>query len=96
MRAGQKLGTLTDRQKSILSFIRDYINEHQYAPTTREIGKHFDISSPNGVSRHLRSMEAKGYLTRKPHAARALAPLGRPAPSGALVLKCPHCGGSLN
>ncbi|NCQ60513.1 MAG: transcriptional repressor LexA [Myxococcales bacterium] len=56
---------LTDRQRAVLEFIHDSMDEFGYPPTLREIGGHLGIRSTNGVNDHLRALERKGYLTRE-------------------------------
>ncbi len=63
---------LTERQVSILDFIRDKIDSRGYGPTVREIGRAFDIKSPNGVMCHLKALEKKGLITRENFSARAI------------------------
>lgn len=53
---------LTDKQKSILSFIRLYRAKAGVSPTVREIGAAFGIRSTNGVSDHLKALQHKGRL----------------------------------
>ena len=65
--------TLTTRQMAVFEFIRDKILARGYGPTVREIGEHFQISSPNGVMCHLRALEKKGLLHRVRKADRAIA-----------------------
>ncbi len=72
-------GVLTDRQRAILTFISQSIDERGYPPTLREIGEHFGIRSTNGVNDHLRALEKKGHLQREDLKSRALRPVG-PAP----------------
>ena len=55
---------LTNRQGKILEFIRDTIRERGAPPTLREIGKHFGISSTNGVRCFLTALEKKGAIKR--------------------------------
>jgi len=74
-------GVLTDRQKAILDFITQSIEERGYPPTLREIGEHFGIRSTNGVNDHLRALEKKGHLQREDLKSRALRPVGQPASS---------------
>jgi repressor LexA len=69
-------GVLTDRQREILGFITQSIDERGYPPTLREIGLHFGIKSTNGVNDHLRALEKKGYLQREDLKSRALRPVG--------------------
>lgn len=68
---------LTTRQKAILAWIAD--NQQTSSPTVREIGRAFGIQSPNGVTCHLRALERKGFLRRKPGAVRNLEIVGGPA-----------------
>jgi repressor LexA len=70
--------TLTDRQKAVLEFIQDHIEETGYPPTIREIGDHLGITSTNGVNDHLKALERKGYLERQTGKSRALKPLRTP------------------
>jgi repressor LexA len=63
---------LTPRQKEIYEFIRQKIDSRGYGPTVREIGKGFDIKSPNGVMCHLKALEKKGLIIRELQSARAI------------------------
>lgn len=55
---------LTEKQQRILSFIRVFQFKTGNSPTVREIGQMFGIKSTNGVSCHLKAIEAKGRLKR--------------------------------
>jgi repressor LexA len=79
-------GVLTDRQKAILDFITQSIEERGYPPTLREIGEHFGIRSTNGVNDHLRALEKKGHLQREDLKSRALRPVG-PQPASATAAR---------
>jgi repressor LexA len=63
---------LTTRQKEVYEFIREKIRNRGYGPTVREIGSHFNISSPNGVMCHLKALEKKGLIVREPNMSRAI------------------------
>ena len=76
-------GVLTERQKAILDFITQSIDERGYPPTLREIGEHFGIRSTNGVNDHLRALEKKGHLQREDLKSRALRPVGMQASASA-------------
>ena len=67
---------LTDRQKAVLDYIVESIQDRGYPPTLREIGNHLGIKSTNGVNDHLRALERKGYLTREDMKSRTLRPTG--------------------
>ena len=56
---------LTERQKSVLQVIREWIKEHGYPPTIRELGQRLGIKSLRGVTTHLDALVRKGQLTRK-------------------------------
>jgi len=72
---GRTKEPLTDRQSVILSAIQDYISEHGYPPSIREIGSIVGIKSTNGVSDHLKAIERKGHLTRADNKSRTLIPV---------------------
>ena len=56
--------TLTDRQQSILDFIRSFSVKTQYPPTIREIGKAVNISSTSVVNYNLNVLEKQGFIAR--------------------------------
>jgi repressor LexA len=64
--------SLTKKQKEILDFVQAHIQAHRYAPTLREIGVHFGLSSVATVHKHLRTLIDKGLLTREEGRARAV------------------------
>jgi repressor LexA len=56
--------SLPERQQRILVAIRDWVNEHGYSPSTREIGDAVGLRSSSSVSKHLSALEDKGFLKR--------------------------------
>lgn len=60
---------LTARQREILRFIGDFADQHGVPPTVREIGERFRIT-PRAAFDHLRALERKGHLRRRPSAGR--------------------------
>ena len=56
--------TLPPRQQRILVAIRDWVVRHGYSPSTREIGEAVGLRSSSSVSKHLASLEEKGFLRR--------------------------------
>jgi repressor LexA len=70
--AMNELDKLTERQREVYEFIREKIRSRGYGPTVREIGAHFEISSPNGVMCHLKALEKKGLINREPNMSRAI------------------------
>lgn len=63
---------LTKRQKSIFQFIEDYLEANDYSPSLEEIGAHFGIASMNGVHKHLKVLEERGYIRRMSNKARSI------------------------
>ncbi|SDF78872.1 repressor LexA [Lentzea fradiae] len=55
---------LPERQQKILVAIRDWVVEHGYSPSTREIGEAVGLRSSSSVSKHLAALEEKGFLKR--------------------------------
>jgi repressor LexA len=55
---------VTERQRDILSFIREFQREQGVAPTHREICDHFGFSSYGTVYKHLSLLEKKGLIRR--------------------------------
>lgn len=55
---------LTRRQRDILEFLRDYVEEHGISPTLEEIAAHFDVNKVT-VFGHVAEMERKGVIRRR-------------------------------
>jgi repressor LexA len=62
---------LTERQRAILDFINEYVNENGFPPSVREIGRQFGIY-PATVQDHIQALERKGYLQKKRFQSRTL------------------------
>ena len=56
--------TLPPRQLRILVTIRDWVIRYGYSPSTRQIGDAVGLRSSSSVSKHLASLEEKGFLRR--------------------------------
>jgi repressor LexA len=56
--------TLPPRQQRILVAIRDWVVRYGYSPSTREIGDAVGLRSSSSVSKHLTSLEERGFLRR--------------------------------
>ncbi len=63
---------LTERQKDIFKFIEGYLEENDYSPSLEDIGAHFGIASMNGVYKHLKILEERGYIKRLSNKARSI------------------------
>ncbi|MCL2520168.1 MAG: transcriptional repressor LexA [Spirochaetaceae bacterium] len=62
---------LTNRQKEVLAFIRDYIKKQSYPPTMREIAERFAIST-KGAYDHVKALEKKGVISCDSKRSRAI------------------------
>jgi repressor LexA len=75
---------LTARQQEIWNYLVEYVDQHGYPPTVREIGEQVGLASPSTVHAHLANLERAGLLRRDPTKPRALELIGRerrePAP----------------
>jgi len=65
---------LTPRQLQILQFIQHFIDQHQYAPSYREIMDHFNMTSTGSIYKHVRTLKRKGALSTNKHTYRSLKP----------------------
>jgi repressor LexA len=68
---------LTDKQREVLDFIRSFTARYTVPPTVREIGERFRVT-PRAAFDHLRALERKGALQRRPsprRTSRALTPI---------------------
>ena len=68
---------LTERQQEIWQFLAEYLDEHGYPPTVREIGDAVGLASPSTVHAHLANLERAGLLRRDPTKPRAIELVGR-------------------
>jgi repressor LexA len=58
------LQPLTKRQREILDYLQEFIQQHGYAPSLEEIGRRFSLSSLATVHKHLTNLEEKGVIRR--------------------------------
>lgn len=68
---------LTAKQRQIFDYIEGEITDRGHAPTIREIGLRFGITSTNGVRTHLTALIKKGYVKKQQFISRGLE-LSRP------------------
>lgn len=55
---------LTKRQREILDYLNNFIQQHGYAPSLEEVGKRFGLSSLATVHKHLTNLQQKGFIKR--------------------------------
>ncbi|MFK4243855.1 transcriptional repressor LexA [Micromonospora chokoriensis] len=70
--AGPEPPQISGMQQRILTVIRDWIQQHGYPPTVREIGAAVGLGSPSSVAYHLNMLERRGLLRREANASRAV------------------------
>ena len=71
------MGTkISAKQQSILNFIRDFLEQHQFPPTIRDIQYGCEISSTSVVDYNLRILQRDGYLRRSAEVSRGIELLG--------------------
>lgn len=63
---------LTKRQRQILDFITEFTGVKGYAPSFREIGEHFNLSSSATIHAHIQSLKQKGFLRSSFNEARSI------------------------
>jgi repressor LexA len=63
---------VTERQRAILDYLREFVDENGYPPTVREIGEAVGLRSPSTVHAHLAQLERAGLLRRDPTKPRAI------------------------
>jgi repressor LexA len=63
---------LSDRQRNILKYIQEYVDERGYPPSIREIGDRVGISSTSVVDYNLRALERDGFIRRDREVSRGL------------------------
>lgn len=67
-----KRPTLYKKERSTLEFIKEYMFDHQTAPSLEEIRKHFGKKSLATVHKSLGQLEDKGYIERNKHHGRSI------------------------
>lgn len=63
---------LTKRQRQILDYLTEFSKKHGYAPSYREIGQHFGLSSTATIAGHIKSLQEKGFLKTDFNQARSI------------------------
>lgn len=64
--------SLTDRQRRILGYIRESVNNRGYPPSVREIGQRVGLASASSVAYQITQLERKGFLRKDPRRPRAM------------------------
>src|SRR6478736_6084564 len=62
----------TKKQRELLSFIEQFIKEHGYSPSYREIMSGLNYTSVATVALHINNLIRRGHLRKRDHSARSL------------------------
>ena len=82
---------LTERQKEVLSFIADYLKNHSYPPTIREIADHYSISV-KGAHDHITALKRKGYIRQVDKRPRTMELTGPKPEDNSALMEIPILG----
>ena len=63
---------LTRRQKEVLEFIHNFVNDHGYSPSYEELATGLNLASLATVHKHVSTLESKDYLRRSYNQSRSL------------------------
>jgi repressor LexA len=83
---------LTERQKEVFEFLKDFLREKGFPPTLREIASHFGLKGPKAPQKTLNILERKGYIRKVPGGSRAIEILSYPQFSLTHILSVPIVG----
>jgi repressor LexA len=83
---------LTERQKEVFEFLKDFLREKGFPPTLREIASHFGLRGPKAPQKTLYILERKGYIRKVPGGSRAIEILSYPQFSLTHILSVPIVG----
>lgn len=91
---------LTAVERKLWHFLIDFLAEHTFQPSVREIARHFRIPSTKTVADLLGSLQTKGYIRRAPGRSRGVViegfaggsgtqpvPVVRPGPTRTLIVE---------
>ena len=84
---------LSPRQQRMLEFIRDFMDEHHFPPTVRDIQAGCEISSTSVVDYNLQILQREGYMRRLPEVSRGIELLdGTPRGATRDIVRIPVLG----
>ncbi|EIC65335.1 LexA family protein [Mycobacteroides abscessus] len=61
------------QEKAVLNFLTDYVGEHGYAPSYREICEGTGIRSSSSIQPVLDSLQDEGFIRHRARVSRAIA-----------------------
>lgn len=66
----------TKKQRELLTYIEQFIAEHGYSPSYREVMNGLQYTSVATVALHINSLIKRGHLRKRDHSARSLEVVG--------------------
>jgi len=83
----------SDKQERILDFLRDFLTQHDYPPSIRDIQAGCSISSTSVVDYNLKALEAKGLIQRDREISRGIKLVGEERrPESEYTIRVPLVG----
>jgi SOS-response transcriptional repressor LexA len=80
----------TKKQRELLAFIEQFIGEHGYSPSYREIMTGLNYTSVATVALHINSLIKRGHLRKRSRSARSLEVVSDVAPQFQAAQATPH------
>src|SRR5688572_7902851 len=84
--------SLSSKQQAIFRFIREFIRDHDYPPSIRDIQVGCDISSTSVVDYNLKALERMGHIRRDREVSRAIELIGPGGSRRARTIPVPIIG----
>ena len=75
---------LTAVEERVYHFLLDFLAQHTFQPSVRDIGRHCRIASTKSVTDVLASLDRKGYIERVAGRSRGVKLLGHEGPEGVM------------
>lgn len=76
---------MTPRQQELLSYLREYIRQHEYAPSFAEMQERLQLASKSGVHRMVQGLAEQGLIKVFPHRSRAISLVDTKTPARVLA-----------
>lgn len=84
--------SLTKKQKQVLDYIKEYIDENEVSPTQVEIQEFFGFKSLGSVQDYIRYLKNAGYLENDANSVRGLKPIDPNEPTQENTIAIPMHG----
>ncbi|HET6681011.1 MAG TPA: transcriptional repressor LexA [Gemmatimonadaceae bacterium] len=82
---------LTPLERRVYHYLLDFLAEHTYQPSIREIGRRFRIKSTKSVSDILGALAEKGYIRREAGRSRGVHLIGVATAGRTMPVPCYRC-----